>query len=42
MTQLVEHKKVLDVKELNKEWLEKSEDLWDSVEESGWWYVGQQ
>jgi len=42
LTQLVEHKKVLDVKELNKDWLEKSEDLWNSVEESGWWYVGQQ
>jgi len=40
LTQLVEHKKVLDVKELNKDWLEKSEELWSSVEESGWWYVG--
>lgn len=42
LSQLVEHKKVLDVKELNKEWLENSEDLWSSMEESGWWYVGQQ
>jgi len=42
VTQLVEHKKVVDVKEENKVWMEKSDELWSSVEESGWWYVGQQ
>jgi len=40
LTQLVEHKKVVDVKELNRDWFEKSEELWSSVEVSGWWYVG--
>eukprot|EP00092_Neocalanus_flemingeri_P057663 GFUD01068589.1.p1 GENE.GFUD01068589.1~~GFUD01068589.1.p1 ORF type:complete len:187 (+),score=69.21 GFUD01068589.1:198-758(+) len=42
LTQLVEHKKKIDVSEENKEWLEKSEELWSSVEQCGWWYVGKE
>jgi len=36
LTQQVVHKKVVDQKEQNKTWLEKSEDLWCCMEESGW------
>jgi len=42
LTQLVEHKKEVDVSEQNKEWLEKSEELWSSLEQSGWWYLDQE
>jgi len=42
LTQLVEHKKNVDMSNENTEWLEKSEELWKSVEESGWWYLGQE
>jgi len=39
LTQLVEHKKELNVTDQNEEWLEKSEELWSSLEESGYWYL---
>ena len=37
LTQLVEHTKKVDVEEENKAWLERSQELWESMEESGWW-----
>jgi len=42
VTQLVEHKKELKVTDQNEEWLEKSEELWSSLEESGYWYLQQE
>jgi len=42
LTQLVEHKKNIDLKEFDKEWLEKSEELWSSMDESGWWQAAGQ
>jgi len=42
LTQLVEHKRKMDVTKENEECLEKSEELWKSVEESGWWYLDQE
>jgi len=37
LTQLVEHTKPVDTKKENKKWLEESQEMWSSVEESCWW-----
>ena len=37
LSQLVEHTKKIDVEEENRRYLEKSGELWESLEESGWW-----
>jgi len=37
LTQLVEHTKSVDIKSENKKWLEESQEMWSSVEESCWW-----
>jgi len=35
--QIVDHSKPIDYKKLNRKYFSKSADLYDSVEQSGWW-----
>ena len=37
LTQLVEHTRAVDTKSENKKWVEQSQELWTSVQDSGWW-----